>query len=50
MQITKRNTQVPSIAMPDYDAAVEKNAQPYEYFAESLSYVQDRNCPAIIKL
>ena len=42
-EITEKNETVNAIAMPDYDAAIEDNAQPYEYFEESPAYVQDRN-------
>lgn len=42
-EITERNEAVNAIAMPDYDEAIEDNAQPFEYFEESPAYVQDRN-------
>ncbi len=42
-EITETNNGVAPIQMPDYDAAIEDNAQPYEYFEESPAYVQDRN-------
>lgn len=42
-EITETNDGAASIPMPDYDEAIEDNAQPYEYFEESPAYIQDRN-------
>ena len=41
-EITETNEGVSSIAMPDYDSAVNENAQPCEYFEESPAYIEDK--------
>ena len=41
-EIAETNEYVTAIPMPDYDEAINTNAQPYEYYETSPAYIQDK--------
>ncbi len=42
-EIDERNEHIDVISMPDFDSIIHENAQPYEYYEESPTYIQDKN-------
>ena len=41
-EIAETNEYVAAIPMPDYDEAINTNAQPCEYYETSPAYIQDK--------
>ncbi len=41
-EIAETNEYVTAIPMPDYDEAINTNAQPYEYYETSPAYIEDK--------